>query len=87
MYAYTDFDRQFVHARAAQFRDQLERVKPVPQAPEWERIATELRLVLEKVVREPAVLLAKVKPTPASNDGRKTPPPSNVRTVIPAVKT
>lgn len=33
------------------FRDQLERVKPVPQAPEWERIATELRLVLEKVVR------------------------------------
>ncbi|HMY99682.1 MAG TPA: nitrite/sulfite reductase, partial [Burkholderiaceae bacterium] len=25
MYRYTDFDRQFVHARAAQFRDQLER--------------------------------------------------------------
>ncbi len=25
MYHYTDFDRQFVHARAAQFRDQLER--------------------------------------------------------------
>ncbi len=25
MYAYTDFDRQFVHARAAQYRDQLER--------------------------------------------------------------
>jgi sulfite reductase (NADPH) hemoprotein beta-component len=25
MYAYTDFDRQFVHARAAQFRSQLER--------------------------------------------------------------
>jgi sulfite reductase (NADPH) hemoprotein beta-component len=25
MYAYTDFDRQFVHGRAAQFRDQLER--------------------------------------------------------------
>jgi sulfite reductase (NADPH) hemoprotein beta-component len=25
MYTYTDFDRQFVHARAAQFRDQLER--------------------------------------------------------------
>ena len=33
------------------FRDQLERVKPVPQVPEWERIATDLRLVLEKVVR------------------------------------
>ena len=25
MYAYTEFDRQFVHARAAQFRDQLQR--------------------------------------------------------------
>src|ERR1700739_3222778 len=25
MYQYTDFDRQFVRARAAQFRDQLER--------------------------------------------------------------
>lgn len=33
------------------FRDQLERVRPVPQVPEWERIATELRLVLEKTVR------------------------------------
>ncbi len=33
------------------FRAQLERVKPVPQVPEWERIATELRLVLERVVR------------------------------------
>lgn len=25
MYRYTDFDRGFIHARAAQFRDQLER--------------------------------------------------------------
>src|SRR3954471_19653157 len=25
MYQYTDFDRSFVHARAAQYRDQLER--------------------------------------------------------------
>ena len=25
MYAYTDFDRHFVQARAAQFRDQLQR--------------------------------------------------------------
>ena len=32
------------------FRDQLERVVPLPQVPEWERIATELRLVMEKVV-------------------------------------
>jgi multiple sugar transport system substrate-binding protein len=37
--------------RAQAFRDQLERVRPVPKVPEWERIATELRLVLEKVVR------------------------------------
>jgi multiple sugar transport system substrate-binding protein len=37
------------YARA--FRDQLDRVRPIPQVPEWERIATELRLVIEKVVR------------------------------------
>lgn len=37
------------HLRA--FADQLERVRPVPQVPEWERIATELRLVTERVVR------------------------------------
>lgn len=33
------------------FRDQLERVRPVPQVPEWERIATELRTLVEQVVR------------------------------------
>lgn len=33
------------------FRAQLERVRPVPQVPQWERIATEMRLVLELVVR------------------------------------
>ncbi|HEX4620053.1 MAG TPA: sugar ABC transporter substrate-binding protein [Myxococcaceae bacterium] len=33
------------------FRDQLDRVRPLPQVPEWERIATELRLVVEKAVR------------------------------------
>jgi len=32
------------------FRTQLERVRPVPQVPEWERIATELRVLLEQVV-------------------------------------
>jgi multiple sugar transport system substrate-binding protein len=37
-----------VYARA--FRDQLERVKPAPKVPEWERIATELRLVAERTV-------------------------------------
>ena len=37
------------HVRA--FRDQLERVRAVPKVPEWERIATELKLVVERVVR------------------------------------
>jgi multiple sugar transport system substrate-binding protein len=35
---------------AAAFREQLERVRPAPQVPEWERIATELRLVSERMV-------------------------------------
>lgn len=39
-----------IHARA--FRDQLERVRPTPQTPEWERIAQELRIVGEEVVRK-----------------------------------
>jgi multiple sugar transport system substrate-binding protein len=39
---------QDVYARA--FRDQLERVKPAPKVPEWERIATEMRLVSERAV-------------------------------------
>jgi len=36
--------------RAAAFLDQLERVKPLPQVPEWERIATQLLLVGEQAV-------------------------------------
>jgi multiple sugar transport system substrate-binding protein len=36
-----------VYARA--FRDQLERVKPAPRVPEWERIATEIRIVAERL--------------------------------------
>jgi multiple sugar transport system substrate-binding protein len=36
--------------KAAAFRDQLERVKPTPQVPEWERIATEMQLVAEQMV-------------------------------------
>ena len=40
--------RADVHTQA--FREQLERVRPVPQVPEWERIATELRVLLEQVV-------------------------------------
>lgn len=35
--------------RAAAFRDQLERVKPTPKVPEWERIATEIYVVAEQV--------------------------------------
>lgn len=38
-----------VHAKA--FRDQLERVKPTPKVPEWERIAQEMRLAAERAVR------------------------------------
>ncbi|HEX6137505.1 MAG TPA: sugar ABC transporter substrate-binding protein [Casimicrobiaceae bacterium] len=38
-----------VPARA--FRDQLERVKPAPKVPEWERIADEMRLVAERAAR------------------------------------
>ena len=38
-----------MHARA--FRDQLERVKPTPKVPEWERIAQQLRIASERVVR------------------------------------
>jgi len=36
------------YARA--FRDQLERAKPAPKVPEWERIATEIRNVGERAV-------------------------------------
>ncbi|HET9599475.1 MAG TPA: sugar ABC transporter substrate-binding protein [Anaeromyxobacteraceae bacterium] len=46
--------------RARAFREQLERVRPVPKVPEWERIATELRLVVEKVV------LGEIPPTSAA---------------------
>jgi len=37
-------------AQARAFQEQLERVRPVPKVPEWERIATELRLVAERAV-------------------------------------
>jgi multiple sugar transport system substrate-binding protein len=38
-------------AVARAFRDQLGRVKPTPKVPEWERIATEIRVVAERTVR------------------------------------
>jgi multiple sugar transport system substrate-binding protein len=37
-----------IYARA--FREQLERVRPAPKVAEWERIATEMRLVAERTV-------------------------------------
>ena len=37
-----------IYARA--FREQLERTKPAPKVPEWERIANEIRIVAEHVV-------------------------------------
>ena len=37
--------------RARAFRDQLERVKPTPKVPEWERIADEMRLIAERAAR------------------------------------
>jgi multiple sugar transport system substrate-binding protein len=36
---------------AAAFHDQLERVKPTPKVPEWERIVNEMQLAAEQVVR------------------------------------
>jgi multiple sugar transport system substrate-binding protein len=38
---------EYTHA----FRDQLEFVKPTPKVPEWERIANEMQLAAERVVR------------------------------------
>ena len=43
-----------VYARA--FREQLERVKPTPKVPEWERIVTAMRLVAERVVHGDATV-------------------------------
>ena len=37
--------------KAAAFRDQLTRVKPTPQVPEWEAIAIEMQLVAEQMIR------------------------------------
>lgn len=44
------------------FRDQLERVRPTPAVPEWERIATEMRFVSERAVRKIAALPRPVAP-------------------------
>ncbi|MDQ3511390.1 MAG: sugar ABC transporter substrate-binding protein [Pseudomonadota bacterium] len=44
----SDALKEDVHAAA--FRDQLERARPTPKVPEWERIATEMRLVAEQMI-------------------------------------
>lgn len=42
------------HARA--FRDQLERVKPAPAVPEWERIVQEMQLMAERQIHKDMTL-------------------------------
>jgi multiple sugar transport system substrate-binding protein len=44
-------DPRFADEHVAAFRDQLERLRPLPPVPEWERIATELRIVSEAAAR------------------------------------
>ena len=62
------------HVRA--FRDQLERVRRTPPVPEWERIATELRVVSERAARRvspsttPAELAAIVDAAAGELDAR-----------------
>lgn len=48
-------------ARAHAFFDQLNRARPVPQVPEWERIANEMVAALERVVRGQVTLDAALK--------------------------
>jgi multiple sugar transport system substrate-binding protein len=45
-------DPRFADPAVQAFRDQLERVRPSPPVPEWERIATELRFVSERAARQ-----------------------------------
>ena len=47
--------------RARPFFDQLNRAKPVPQVPEWERIANEMVAALERVVRGQVTMEAALK--------------------------
>jgi multiple sugar transport system substrate-binding protein len=55
-----------MHARA--FRDQLERVKPAPKVPEWERIADEMRIVAELAARGQMTIDAAVEALDARVD-------------------
>jgi len=62
------------HARA--FREQLERVRRAPPVPEWERIATEMRIASERAARQvgpsttPAEIAAIAEATGAQLDAR-----------------
>ena len=62
--------------RVAAFRDQLERVHGTPAVPEWERIATEIRIASERAARRvspattPGELAAIVDETAAEIDAR-----------------
>lgn len=51
-------DPRLVDPAVAAFRDQLERVRPAPPVPEWERIVTEMRVVSERAVRRVVALPA-----------------------------
>jgi multiple sugar transport system substrate-binding protein len=44
-------DARFADPPVEPFREQLERVRRTPPVPEWERIATELRVVSERAAR------------------------------------
>lgn len=44
-------DPRFANPHVAAFRDQLERVRRTPAVPEWERIATAMRVVTERAAR------------------------------------
>ena len=50
------------------FRDQLERVRPVPPLPEWEHIAIAVRLAVERVVRGHRPVDATLKTLDAETD-------------------
>jgi multiple sugar transport system substrate-binding protein len=55
------------YARA--FREQLELVKPTPKVPEWERIAQEMQLMAERVVRGAVPVDTAVRDLDATVDG------------------
>jgi multiple sugar transport system substrate-binding protein len=69
-------DPRLADDRVAAFRDQLERVRPAPAVPEWERIATAMRTVSERAARRiaagatPGELAAVVDEAVAEIDAR-----------------